>query len=125
MTGNLDSYIKDHNSCEFELQKGERGGIRVKVLMDYIYIYKKDATGDPSYGKCVVNQIRDPFFHFFSLVSYNKKREDRVSSIDIDAIYWNNYDSKAFFDQSLIDAERLEFSADMKNIKKLEDGTYH
>lgn len=125
LTGNLDQHIKDQNSCEFDLNEKERGGIRVKILMDYIYVYKKDANGDPSYSKCVVNQIRDPYFHFFSMVSYNKKRDDRVSSIDIDAMYWYNYDKNAFNDKALIDAEKLEFSAENKNIKKLDDGTYH
>ena len=93
--------------------------------MDYIYVYKKDANGDTSYAKCIVNQIRDPYFHYLSLVSYNKIREDMVSEIDIDAIYVHNYDSRGYFNQTLIDSEALELSAEVKNIKKLEDGTYH
>lgn len=37
-SGNLDKYITNLNSCPFEIQTGERGGIRLKIQFDYIYI---------------------------------------------------------------------------------------
>ena len=97
-TRNLDDWIHPQNSCEFELNKGERGGIRVKVLMDYIYVDKREADGSMSYQKCVVNQIGYPYFHHFAVVSNNQKDENRVSSIDIDAIFFKNYDSSVYPD---------------------------
>lgn len=67
----FESLITPKNSCEFEMNQEERGGIRVKVLMDYIYLYKKDANGDPSYQKCAVNQIRHPSLHYFEIITAN------------------------------------------------------
>ena len=93
---NLDDWINGENSCEFDLNRGERGGIRVKVLMDYIYVEKRDADGSRSYKKCLVNQIRDPYFRHFAIVSNNQRDENRVSSIDIDAIFFKNWDSAVY-----------------------------
>jgi len=125
MTRNLDKHINAKNSCEFELNQGERGGIRIKVLMDYIYLFKRDANGDPSYSKCSVNQIRDPYFNNFFMVSNNQHREDRISSIDVEAIYFKNYDSAVYQDKADLATEKLELTAQLKNIQKLEDGTFH
>ena len=97
----------------------------MKVLMDYIYVHKKEANGDTSYQKCLVNMIRDPFFHHLSLVSNNKQTENRVSNIDIEAIYFKNLDSTVYQDRAALNAEKLELSAQLKSIQKLEDGTYH
>lgn len=52
----LDSWIKEGvNSCGFDVQEDFRGGIRVKIIMDFIYVYIKDANGDTQYKKCLVN----------------------------------------------------------------------
>lgn len=52
----LDKWIKEgKNSCEFDLNKDTVGGVRVKILLDYIYVLKKEANGDTSYNKCIVN----------------------------------------------------------------------
>jgi len=69
-----------------------RGGIRIKILYDYIYISKKDANGEISYQKCVTNQIRDPYFNNMAIVANNQEHDDRISNIDIDAIYFKNLD---------------------------------
>jgi hypothetical protein len=42
MTRNLDNWISNKNSCEYDLSKGEKGGIRVKILGDYIYVDKRE-----------------------------------------------------------------------------------
>jgi len=49
----------------------ERGGIRIKVMLDYIYIFKREANGDTNYQKCIVNQIKDPLFHHLAIFSSN------------------------------------------------------
>ena len=101
------------------------GGIRVKILMDYIYVEKKDANGDVSYSKCITNQIRDPHFHNMAVVSNNQKDDTRVSNINIESIYFKNWNADAYQDKEALKMEKLELSAANKNIKKLEDGTYH
>ena len=53
--GNLDKMIHNRLSCEFDMNQGMRGGIRIKIQFDYIYIYKREANGDASYSKCVVS----------------------------------------------------------------------
>ena len=68
----LDTFINPKSSCKIDMMDGERGGIRIKILLDYIYIYKKDANGGLSYDKCVVNQIRDPYFHHLAVISSNQ-----------------------------------------------------
>jgi hypothetical protein len=45
--------ITSKNSCDFDLSPNTRGGIRIKVVLDYIYLEKKDANGDVSYQKCI------------------------------------------------------------------------
>jgi len=111
MSRNLDQYINAANSCEYDLQKGERGGIRVRILMDYVYVHKKEANGDVAYTKCIINMIRDPYFHNLAIVSNNKQSEDRISNIDIDAIYFKNFDSLVYQDKAALAAEKLELSA--------------
>ena len=101
------------------------GGIRVKILLDYIYVEKKDANGDVSYSKCITNQIRDPHFHNMAIVSNNQREDTRVSNINVESIYFKNYNGDAYNDPEALKMEKLELSARNKNIKRLEDGTYH
>lgn len=68
----------------------------MKVLMDYIYVHKKEANGDLSYTKCIVNMIRDPYFHHLAVVSNNKQTENRVSNIDVEALYFKNLDASVY-----------------------------
>lgn len=96
MTRNLDNWITGKNSCEFDLNKGEKGGIRVKILGDYIYVDKREANGETRYTKCIINQIRDPVFKNMAIVSNNRYQDDRVSEIEIDAIQFRNLDSSVY-----------------------------
>ena len=48
----LDRIMTNRNSCNFDLNQGTRGGIRVRILMDYIYVWTKDANGDVTYSRC-------------------------------------------------------------------------
>lgn len=94
-------------------------------MMDYIYVYTRQADGDVSYTKCVVTQIRHPVLHHFAMVSANQPNENRVSDIDIDAVYVKNYDKKVYDNDAELEKEGVELSAEIKNIKKQQDGTYH
>jgi len=93
--------------------------------MDYVYVHVKEANGEVSYNKCINNMIRDPYFHNLALVSNNKHMEDRVSNIDIDSLYFRNFDSSVYQNKADLAAEKLELTAQLKNIQKQEDGTYH
>ena len=87
----LDKLIDPKNSCAFDLLSGTRSGVRIKILFDYIYVFKREEPG-ASYEKCLVNQIRDPYFHHVAIVGNNMEDEDRLSEIDIDALYFKNLD---------------------------------
>jgi len=96
---NLDQLIDPKWSCEFDLQQGERGGIRIKILYDYIYVYKREANGDTNYQKCIVSQIRDPYFHHMAIVSNNQENDKRISSFDVDSVYIKNWDPNVYQDK--------------------------
>ena len=51
----FDDLINNKNSCEFDMNQDTMGGIRIKVLLDYIYVEKRDANGNTSYTKCLTN----------------------------------------------------------------------
>jgi len=48
-----------------------------------------------------------------------------VSNIDIESIFFKNYDANHYQDEIELEKEKLELSAEVKDIQKLEDGTYH
>lgn len=58
------------------------------------------------------------------VVANNQKDENRVSNIDIEQMKFSNYDSVQYQDSTKLAAEALELSAESKNIKKQEDGSY-
>ena len=51
-TRDLDDLMTDRNSCNFDLSSNQRGGIKVRILMDYIYVWTKEANGDVTYTRC-------------------------------------------------------------------------
>lgn len=77
-------------------------------MFDYIYVYKREANGDTNYQKCIVSQIRDPIFHHLAIVSNNQANDNRVSSIDIDSIYFKNNDPNVYNDKKVLESEKLE-----------------
>ena len=50
----MDDLITKKNSCEFDLDRYARASIRVKILYDYIYVYKKEGD-EMEYSKCITN----------------------------------------------------------------------
>lgn len=93
--------------------------------MDYIYIFKREANGDTSYTQCMVSQIKHPELHNFAIVSNNVKNDKEKSNIDIEGIFFKNYDATKYQDETELEREKLELTAEVKSIQKLEDGTYH
>lgn len=70
-TRDLDRLMTSSNSCNFDLNQNQRGGIKVRILMDYIYVWTKEANGDVTYSRCSQQQIKDPVFHYFAITSNN------------------------------------------------------
>lgn len=120
----LDFQIAKDNSCEFDLQQDMRGGIRVKVQNNFVYINKKE-SGDFSYTMCAQQNFRDMQFENFAIVSNNLAHESRISSIDIDSVTLKNNLADSVYDEDFIKQEKLELTARMKSIQQMEDGTYH
>ena len=112
-------------SCPIDVNEDERGGIRIKIQYDYIYVYKREANGDTSYSKCIVSQIRDPVFHHMSIVASNPGFESRASDIDIDAVYFKNYDPNVYQDKNALEAEKLEMIVRKNKVEEMEDGGFH
>lgn len=108
----------DRNSCKIDVEQLKRGGIRTKVMMDYIYISKKNAVkGGVEYENCVVTQIRHPELHHMMVVSSNYKQDHEASNIDIEGIFVKNYDSTVYNDDLETEREALELSAKVKAIR--------
>ena len=71
-TRDMDDIISPKHACEFDVDGDKKLGIRVKILMDYIYVWKRESEYG-EYERCLVNQIRDPSYHHLALVSANMK----------------------------------------------------
>ena len=95
--------------------------------MDIIYVEVKDGTKNKKeFKKCMQDSIsKDMNLQHFIVVSNNQKTDDRVSNIEIDGVFFRNWDADAYRDQKALDAEEMELSAKNKNIRQLNDGTYH
>ena len=70
-------------------------GIRVKILLDYIYIMVKEPGKD--WSRCLVNQIKDPSYHYMTVVGSNKKEEE-VTWINLNALTFKNLDPDVYQD---------------------------
>lgn len=77
--------------------------------MDYIYVSKK-TTENGNYENCIVNQIRDPSLHHLSVVSANMDMDNRVSSVEVNAINFKNLDPQAYNDTAALAREKSELS---------------
>lgn len=66
----FDEIIDHRSACQIDLDFAGFQTIKVKILMDYIYIYKKNKM-TKEFDKCVTNQIRDPHFHYMSIAAAN------------------------------------------------------
>ena len=102
----MDVLINEKNSCEYLMTTDVRSGLRIKVIFDYIYVSVRE-DGDVSYNECIVHKIKDPNFHHLAIVANNKAEENRISNIDIDAIYVKNLDPRVYNDKAVLNTERL------------------
>lgn len=121
----MDHLINKRMSCPIDVNEDERGGIRIKIQFDYIYVFKREANGDTSYSKCIVSQIRDPVFHHMAIVASNPGFEERASDIDIDAVYFKNWDPHVYQDPNELEAEKLGMIVRKNKVQEMDNGGYH
>lgn len=50
---------------------------------------------------------------------------NRASNIDIDAIYFKNFDPKVYQDKNELEAEKLGMIVRKNKVQQLDDGSYH
>lgn len=67
----LDEYLLEHNSCPIEINKGVRGGIRVRQDNAGYEIDIRNANGDVEYMYCNKQPSRETFKPYVSIQAYN------------------------------------------------------
>lgn len=105
----LEELILPAISCPFDIEKGTRGGIRVRLLKDLVEVEVRHANGEAAYGDiCSREQafVNTQFQPFFALVAQNT--EHRVNDIDILAIYVKNLDDTKYTDKASLEQEKLK-----------------
>jgi hypothetical protein len=86
-------------SCQIDLQKATRGGIRLRLLKDLLEVEIRHANGDTSYSPCSREHVfvNEPYYPYFGIVATNN--EEVVNEIDIAAIYVKNLDETKYKDK--------------------------
>jgi hypothetical protein len=82
-------------SCKIEINKGIRGGIRLRYVKDVLEVEIRNANGDVSYNSDKVCSRENvfqgqPYFPWLGVVATNSDKI--VNDIDIGAIYVKNLD---------------------------------
>lgn len=60
-----------------------------------------------------------------SIVASNPGYEDRASEIDIDAVYFKNYDPNVYNDPNWLEAEKLGMIVRKNKVQEMDGGGYH
>ena len=95
----LEELILPAISCEIEIEKGMRGGIRLRMLKDLLEVEVRHANGDVSYNSEKICSrenvfVNAPFYPYFGLVAKNTNKT--VNDIDFVGSYVKNLDQKLF-----------------------------
>lgn len=109
---NLEDLILPAISCPFEIEKGTRGGIRLRLMKDLLEVELRHANGDTTYNSDSICSrehvfVNQAFFPFFGVVSANT--DTIVNDIDIAAIYVKNLDENRYTDKSALEDLRLHY----------------
>ena len=100
----LELFVNQATSCPFELDKDQRGGIRVNITQNQIDVSVKQANGDASYTNCRLMPKYHSFQPFLTITAQNTK--ETLNEIDLDAIFVKNADLKAPYTPESVKAER-------------------
>lgn len=97
---NLEDVILPAISCQFDMDQGIRGGIRLRLMRDLLEVEIRNANGDTNYqgGDKMCSRehvfVNQPYYPYFGIVAGNTDRI--VNDIDIQAIYLKNLDESKY-----------------------------
>ena len=99
-------------SCPIEVNKGVRGGIRLRLIKDVLEVEVRHANGDVSYNSDQVCSRENvfqgqPFYPWLGIVATNTDKV--VNDIDIVAIYVKNLDDTKYTDITELEDLRLRY----------------
>jgi hypothetical protein len=108
----LEELILPAISCAVDVERGARGGIRLRMMKDLLEVEVRHANGDASYNveqvcsreHVFVNQGYAPYF---GVVAGNTDKI--VNDIDLLAIYVKNLDEKRYTDKSKLEQDKLRY----------------
>ena len=108
----LEDLILPAISCPIDIEKGTRGGIRLRMLKDLLEVEVRHANGDTSYGTDPVCSrehvfVNEPYYPYFGLVAANTDKI--VNDIDISAIYVKNLDEREYQNKQELEALKLNY----------------
>lgn len=102
---NLEDYLLPANSCEFDFNQGERGGIRIRGDSSIFEVEIKNANGDTSYNFCTRTANTEPFTFHLGMVASNEKA---VNDIDLMAVFVKNMNPKLYQNKQAMEEYRLK-----------------
>jgi hypothetical protein len=97
---NLEDVILPAISCQFDLEQGIRGGIRLRLIRDLLEVEIRNANGDTGYGggdKICSREhvfVNQPYYPYFGVVAANT--DEITNDIDIQGIYVKNMDETKY-----------------------------
>ena len=108
----LEDLLLPSLSCPIEINKGVRGGIRLRLIKDVLEVEIRNANGDVSYNSdkiCSRENVfqGQPYYPYIGLVATNTDKI--VNDIDISAIYVKNLDDTKYTDENDLEEERLKY----------------
>lgn len=108
----LEELILPAISCPIDVEKGIRGGIRLRLMKDLLEVEIRHANGDASYNSEQICSrehvfVNQAYFPFFGIVASNT--DTRINDIDISAVYVKNMDDKRYTDKAALEEERLHY----------------
>ena len=92
--GDVENLILPSNSCPIEINKGVRGGIRIRLDQYGFDIEVRHANSDVNYRSCNKQHLIEHFKPHIGVVAANK--DSVINEIDLDAIYVKNMDPRAY-----------------------------
>ena len=99
-------------SCQIEVNKGVRGGIRLRYVKDVLEVEIRNANGDVNYNTDKVCSRENvfqgqPYFPWVGVVASNSNKV--INDIDIAAIYVKNLDETKYTDENELEEQRLRY----------------
>ena len=117
----MEDLILPSNSCPIEINKGVRGGIRIRYDNAGYEIDIRQANGDVEYMYCNKQTSIITFKPYLAIMAFNR---EFVNDIDLLAIYVKNRDPREYSNKQDNENERLTFLV-KKNNKGIDEKNMH